>query len=232
MRKRFVAIVPARGGSKGLPGKNIADLCGKPLMAWSIEAGTGSRYVDKVVVSSDSGTILDVARAFGAEPLRRPDELATDSAPSEPLITHALGVLEARGERYDYVVLLQPTSPLRDAADLDRAVETLLARGAQALISVYEPLHTPYKAFKVRPDGRLEGLVDNETPFKRRQDLPPVYMPNGAIYITDADYFRESGRLFAPDTVPFVMPESKSPDIDTAEDLEAVRARICGNGAL
>jgi len=219
----FLAIVPARGGSKGLPGKNIADLAGKPLIAWSIEAGQKSKYINKVVVSSDSDEILEIAQDFGAQPLKRPDKLASDTAASEPVIAHALVSLLQAGERYDYIVLLQPTSPLRNFEDIDNAIETMLRQKADALISVYEPPHTPYKAFKQNTQGYLEGLIDSETPFKRRQDLPKVYMPNGAIYIVNSEKFMKTGKLFTDKTIPYVMSIQRSADIDTLEDLQKIR---------
>ena len=217
---RFLAIVPARCGSKGLPGKNLLPLKNKPLLAWSVEAGLGSRYTSKTVVSSDCEEILDVARSYGAYALRRPKALALDSSPSEPLIQHALEHFANEGEPFDYAILLQPTSPLRNAEDLDRAIETLLDSDANALISVYEPEHSPFKSFKVDEEGYLHGLIDDETPFMRRQDLPRVYMPNGAIYIVETDYFLRSGKLFSSRTVPFVMPREKSVDIDDLEDFK------------
>lgn len=226
----FLAIIPARGGSKGLPGKNIIDLCGKPLMVWSIEAALGSQYITQTVVSSDCDIILKGARDSGARPLRRPDVLANDSAPSEPVISHVIESLALEDQFFDYIVLLQPTSPLRSAEDIDFAIREILAKNADALISVYEPEHTPYKAFITNKQGYLAGLVDNKTPFMRRQDLPVTYMPNGAIYIVKTDLFKQSGRLFSDKTIPYLMSIEKSSDIDTYEDLERVREIMVHSG--
>ena len=220
--KTFLAIIPARAGSKGLPGKNIIDLCGKPLVVWSIEAGLHSSYIDEVVVSSDSDEILNIAKKYHASTIKRPSELASDSANSESVIHHVVESFKVSGKNYDYLVLLQPTSPLRTANDIDTAIEILFRNNAKTLISVYELPHTPYKAFTTNAEGFLEGIVDNESPFKRRQDLPPAYMSNGAIYIVESSFFKQTQKLFSSSTIPFIMPIEKSYDIDTIDDLKKV----------
>ncbi len=220
---KILAVIPARGGSKGLPGKNIMDVAGKPLIAWSIDAALAAKKISKTLVSSDGEEILRVAKQYGAEILKRPDALATDNAGSEGLILHALEGERKSGNVYDYVMLLQPTSPLRDAADIDAAVAQLKSSQVKALISVYTPEHTPYKAFKMNSEGRLEGLVDNKTPFMRRQDLPKTFMPNGAIYLIETAEFEKTGSLFCEEgTVAYEMSREKSLDIDTMEDVAAV----------
>ncbi len=220
---RILAVIPARGGSKGIPHKNIIAVGGKPLMVWSIEAALGSQYITKTVVSSDDDAILSVAREHGVEPLKRPESLATDEAGSEGLIVHALETEKEQGNTYDYVMLLQPTSPLRGTAEMDEAVEQLQNSDAHALISVYIPEHTPYKAFKLSENGRLEGLVDNRTPFMRRQDLPQTFMPNGAIYLIETEQFLSGGSFFCEDgTVAYEMSREKSVDIDTTDDVNIV----------
>lgn len=217
-----VAIIPARGGSKGLPRKNIYPLAGKPLIAYSVEAGMEARMVTATVVSSEDHEILGVAKTYGAEIVLRPDALASDTASCESVVTDALQQLAHRGERFDLLVLLQPTSPLRTAHDIDAALDQFIASGATSLISVYEPEHTPYKAFQRNNDGFLEGLVDNRTPFMRRQDLPATYMPNGAIYITKVELFLSTGTLFSKKTVPYIMSEEKSVDVDRQEDVARI----------
>ncbi len=216
----FLAIIPARCGSKGIPGKNIRPFAGKPLLAWSVEAAKNSRYITETVLSSDCDEILEVGERYGVKPLKRPKELATDSAPSEPLILDAIERLERKGKVFDYLVLLQPTSPLREAEDIDRAIDSMLKADADAAISVYEPTHSPYKAFVKKSDGFLEGIVDNDKPFMRRQDLPPVYFTNGAIYIIKTAIFKREKRLFCERTIPYIMPVEKSIDIDSIEDFE------------
>ncbi|MDO6743443.1 acylneuraminate cytidylyltransferase family protein [Tenacibaculum soleae] len=215
---KIIAIIPARGGSKGLPGKNIIDLAGKPLIAWTIEASLQSKYITKTIVSSEDDNILDIAKKNGSEILKRSQELALDTTPSEPVIEHVLNSIEDIN-KYNYLLLLQPTSPLRDATDIDRAIEKLKEKNATALISTTAIDNKILKAFKNNKKGYLKGISNNDYPFMRRQDLPMVYMPNGAIYIVKIDDFLKSKRLFTDKTISFVMSEEKGLDIDTVEDL-------------
>jgi len=217
---KILAVIPARGGSKGLPGKNIISIGGKPLMVWTIEAALGSKHVTKTVVSSNDEEILKIAKVYKSNVIKRPDDLANDEAGSEGLIVHALEVEKAQGNDYDYVMLLQPTSPLRATKQIDEAVSLLKHSDAKALISVYIPEHTPYKAFKRNENGKLEGLVDNKTPFMRRQDLPQTFMPNGAIYLIETKLFLESKSLFCEEgTIAYEMSKGLSIDVDTMEDV-------------
>jgi CMP-N-acetylneuraminic acid synthetase len=216
---KIISIIPARGGSKGLPGKNIIDLAGKPLIAWTIEASLKSKYITKTIVSSDDDKILEVSRQFSSEILKRPDELALDTTPSEPVIEHVLNSI-VDIEKYDYLILLQPTSPLRDEKDIDSAIELLIEKKATALISTKQIDNKILKAFKNDENGYLEGIANNKYPFMRRQDLPKVFMPNGAIYIVSIKEFLKTKKLFTDETISFEMSEEKSFDIDTLEDLK------------
>ncbi|WP_323126486.1 acylneuraminate cytidylyltransferase family protein [Aliarcobacter butzleri] len=213
-----MSIIPARGGSKGLPGKNIIDLAGKPLIAWTIEASLKSKYITKTIVSSDNNNILEISKKFGVETIKRPDELALDTTPTEPVIEHVLKSLE-NIEQYDYLILLQPTSPLRDEKDIDSAIKLLIQKKVSALISTKEIDNKILKAFKNNENGYLEGIANNKYPFMRRQDLPKTFMPNGAIYIVSVKDFLKKKRLFTDKTISFEMSEEKSFDIDTKEDL-------------
>ncbi|MCT7556237.1 acylneuraminate cytidylyltransferase family protein [Aliarcobacter butzleri] len=213
-----MSIIPARGGSKGLPGKNIIDLAGKPLIAWTIEASLKSKYITKTIVSSDNNNILEISKKFGVETIKRPDELALDTTPTEPVIEHVLKSLE-NIEQYDYLILLQPTSPLRDEKDIDSAIKLLIQKKVSALISTKEIDNKILKAFKNNENGYLEGIANNKYPFMRRQDLPKTFMPNGAIYIVSVKDFLKTKRLFTDKTISFEMSEEKSFDIDTKEDL-------------
>lgn len=226
MTKKILAIIPAREGSKGLPDKNIIDLAGKPLIAWTIEASLGSKYITKTIVSSDSDAILEIAKQYGGDTLKRPSELATDTASSEVVVKH---VLESIDTKYDYIVLLQPTSPLRNKIDIDSAFEKLFASDATALISVCEFDNKILKAFNENANGYLEGISNNQYPFMRRQDLPKTYMSNGAIYIIKVDEFIKRDSFFTDKTVSFTMDEIKSLDIDTREDLKKVEKYIDEN---
>ncbi len=226
MTKKVLAIIPARGGSKGLPRKNIIDLAGKPLMTWTIEASLNSKYISKTIVSSDSDEILEFAIKYGSEILKRPDVLSADTSSSEVVVKHAL---ENIVEKFDYIVLLQPTSPLRDTLDIDSAFEKLFSSDADALISVCEYDNKMLKAFKENEFGFIEGISNNQFPFSRRQDLPKTYMSNGAIYIIKVEEFLKNNSFFADKTISYIMNEVKSLDIDTKEDLQKVEKYINEN---
>ena len=222
MTKKVLAIIPARGGSKGLPRKNILDVAGKPLIGWTIEASFNSDCITATVVSSDDDEILSVSQKFGAEIIKRPCELASDTATSESVILHVLQYLEKEGKKFDYLVLLQPTSPLRNNHDIDNAFKILFDSNATALISVSTTDNKILKAFKKNKNGYIEGISNNEYPFMRRQDLPKTYMPNGAIYIIKTTEFLKYKKLFTPKTVSYNMDKINSLDVDTKEDLEKV----------
>jgi len=225
---KILSIILARGGSKGLPQKNIIDLNGKPLIAYTISASLNSRYITKTIVSSDDEKILDKAKQYGAEIIRRPDELAQDTTPTEPAIEHVLKNTDGLSD-YSYLVLLQPTSPLRNEIDIDEAIETLIKRGSTALISVVEIDNKVLKAFKVNDEGYIEGISNNFYPFMRRQDLPGVYMPNGAIYIVEIKEFLKTKSLFTNKTISYIMGEERSIDVDTKEDLFRIEQLMKGS---
>lgn len=221
---KVLAIIPARGGSKGLPRKNIVNLAGKPLIAYSIEAALNSKYITKTVVSSEDDEILDVAKSFGAQTLKRDETLAQDDVKTEPVL---LDVLEKLDESFDYMILLQATSPLRTAQHIDEAMKQMLEQKAEALISVYEPSHSALKAFMVDENSCLKGIVNDEYPFSPRQLLPKTYYPNGAIYIIDTKEFMKNKSLFIKEKTAFyLMDECLSLDIDTQKDLEVVEMHL------
>lgn len=221
MRKhKILAIIPARGGSKGIPRKNIVQVGGKPLIAWTIEVAKKSKYVDRIVVSSDNDEILKVAIKYGAEPIKRPAELATDKAPPEPVVFHVLDYLKKEKYIPEILVYLQPTSPLRTYQDIDGAFNKFFTAKATAAISVFELDKKYLKAFMADKKGFLKGSVNNQYPFMNRQLLPSVYMPNGAIYIITRKDFIKFNRLLSDKTVPYTMSPEKSLDLDTKEDLK------------
>ena len=214
-----VALITARGGSKGLPKKNILSMAGKPLIAWTIEAALSAKCIDKVYVTTDNVEIAEVSRQFGANVIPRPDELAQDETGSEPVIAHAIEYLQAVNIEVTQVFLLQPTSPLRNAKHIEAAWQLYCQRHAACLISVFEPKHTPAKAYKVNSDGTISGLLSDSAPYTRRQDLPTAVQPNGAIYIFSAAAFMELRQIPRQNVVPFMMNQNDSVDIDSAEDL-------------
>lgn len=218
----IIGVIPARGGSKGIPGKNIIPVRAKPLIVYTIEAARESGVLTQTVVTSDDDAILRVAEAAGATPLKRPLKLASDTASSEVAVMHALDTLENEGKTFDLLLLLQPTSPLRTARDIQNAVKLFREKNASALISVYEPEHSPYKAFTVNNEGFLQGIVDNASPFRRRQDLPKAYYPNGAIYLITVEAFRAGSAFYTDHTVPYIMPSERSIDVDTMDDVRRI----------
>lgn len=224
---RVVAIIPARGGSKGLPGKNIMDLCGKPLIAYTIDAARASVSVQAVIVSTDDEAIATVARRAGANvPFLRPPHLATDTAHTPPVILHALDFLERRGEQYDIVVTLQPTSPLRTSAHIDRAVALLAPSDADSVVSVRPTEYPPYWMVRLADRARIAPFVDDGTDYftLERQQLPATYQINGAVYATRRDALVTEARIITRRCAGFVMDAEDALDIDTREDLDRIAA--------
>lgn len=213
-----LAIIPARGGSKGVPRKNIRRIAGRALIDWTIAAAFDSNLVDRVVVSSDDDEICNLASEYGSNvPLKRPANLATDDATSLAVVLH---VLETVGD-FDIGVLLQPTSPLRTASDIDACLCTMEQSRAQSCVSVYEVSESPYWMYTLSESGQMKRLLPDSQSYSRRQDLPAVYMLNGALYAFRASWLRTSGRFVDCETVGYVMPQSRSLDIDTEDDMAA-----------
>lgn len=221
--RKVLAIIPARGGSKGIPRKNIIPLAGKPLIAWTIEAAKKSKYIDKIIVSSDSEEILKVAAKFGAESIKRPAHLATDTAAPEPFIFQVMAYLKEK-ENYipEIIVYLQPTSPLRTTEDIDSSIKLMLNKKATAVISVCEIEKKYLKTFVAEKSGHLKGSVNNKFPFMNRQQLPSVYMPNGTVFAITRKEFIKTGQLFSEKTAPYIMTAEKSFDLDTLDDLKKI----------
>lgn len=216
--KSILAIIPARGGSKRLPNKNVLDLAGKPMISWSIEAGINSDYIDKVVVSSDSEKILNIAKNYGASVILRPNKLATDTATSFDAVEHTIENLE---ENYNYIILLQPTSPLRNNRHVDEAFELLYAKKADAVVSVEEMDHSLLWANKLPKDGSMANFLKEEVLNKRSQDLEKYYRLNGAIYICTTERLLEEKTFFIKDNIfSYKMEQYESVDIDKEIDFQ------------
>ena len=220
-KHRIVGIIPARGGSKGLPRKNVLPLQGKPLIAWTIEQAKASRYLDKVIVTTDDEEIASIAKTHGADvPFMRPQELASDTARAIDVIVHALNWIEAHDEAVDILVLLQPTSPFRTAEDINSAIEVLFLKKARAVISVCETEHHPYWSNVLPEDGSMDGFLKPELANRNRQELPTFYRLNGAIYAADCAYVRSQQGFFGKQTYAYVMPRERSIDIDAKIDFQ------------
>ena len=220
--KTFLAIIPARAGSKRLPDKNILNLVNKPLVAWSIEAGLNSHYIDKVIVTSDSDEILNISKQYGADTIKRPQELASDTATTFDTIRH---VIESLNVMYKYIVLLQPTSPLRNEKHIDEAIELLKQKNADAVVSVCEMEHSPFWSNTLDRSLSMKGFLKNEIANKRSQDLETFYRINGAIYICRTDKLLEEGSFFLQNKIfAYVMDRKSSVDIDEEIDFKIAEA--------
>lgn len=219
--KRILAIIPARGGSKGIPGKNIIPLCGRPLLAYSIIAAQQSRYIDNIFVSTDSEDIRKVAEDYGISvPFLRPAELASDTARTIDCMLHVIQTLSGQGEHYDYVILLQPTQPIRKPEWIDGALEQLAAcPQADSLVSVCPVTEHPILMRTITKEGTLQSLLSMSSTV-RRQDFPDVYRVNGSIYINRINDNFNAATSLNDNTLPYIMDEQYSIDIDSYEDLE------------
>lgn len=218
---RILGIITARGGSKGVPRKNIKDLCGKPLIAWTIEVGKQSQLLTDCIVSTDDEEIADVARSFGADvPFLRPAHLASDTASSIPVVLHALDWMFAnKNKTYDAVMILQPTSPLRLAEDIDASIRFLEKTSADSVMSMVELENFSLKKLKKLEGDRILSLLDDEGKSSERRDqAEKVYKRNGAIYLTRIDIIR-TGDLFGKDSRAYVMPMERSVDINRLDDF-------------
>lgn len=214
-RGKILGLIPARGGSKGVPGKNIRACAGRPLIGWTIAAAKESRYIDDVVLSSDDPAIIEYAATLGcAAPFRRPPELAQDDTPIAAAIIHALTTLTAT---YEYFVLLQPTSPLRLAIDIDACLEQCHAMGAPAALTVTPAEPSPYLMYRLDEQKHMAPVIERND--QRRQDLPPIHTINGAVYVGRCEWYLKNRSFLSPETVASVMPAERSIDIDTEIDF-------------
>lgn len=211
--KKILALIPARGGSKGIPGKNIKPLSGKPLIEWTIDAAKKSKYIDRLILSSDDEEIIKVAKRAGCEiPFIRPKELAQDQSSSMDVILHALDAIE---EEYDYLLLLQPTSPFRQTKDIDHIIEACLNNNHKIMVSVSKSEQHPFLMYRIE-DTILQPILENSQNL-RRQDMPSVYELNGALYLANVQYLKQAKSFGGPDVHAFIM-EGHQIDIDDPID--------------
>ena len=215
--KKILGFIPARGGSKGIPHKNIVDLYGRPLISYSICAGLNSKYIDSIVVSTDDAEIADIARSYGAEvPFMRPATLSSDTSKTVDAVLHAVQSLRESGRLYDTIILLQPTQPLRTNDDIDSAVEKYMENNCISLVSVSPVDDNPLLIRSIRDDILCPLLNSNST--CRRQDMPMYYHINGCIYINEVSGLSPD-TSFNDNPLPFIMDKSHSVDIDEPCDL-------------
>lgn len=223
---RLLGVIPARGGSKGVPGKNIRLAGGKPLIAWTIEAAQSSKFLDRVVLSSDDQAIIAEAHKFNCDvPFIRAANLADDESRTIDVV---IDVIE-RCPGYEWVVLLQPTSPLRTAQDIDNAIERCIELNAPSCASVCLAQESPYWMFTVDQDNHLNPLISNSG-MTRRQDLPPAYSLNGAIYVAKSEWLLRERMFVSSDTIAYEMPQERSLDIDTEYDFLQLNQSLLRHG--
>ncbi len=217
----FLAVIPARGGSKGIPGKNIKLLAGKPLITYSIEAAFNTKLINKIVVSTDDDGIAKISKNYNSEVVMRPDELANDDSPTIDAVIHVINSLEKDGYFPDIVVLLQPTSPLRNTEDIDNCIDLFIKNKDKydSLVSVCEFEHSPYLSLKIE-EGYLKPYFGEEYLNKRRQELSKLYMPNGSIFISKKKNILKSKSFYNGNIIPYFMNTEESIDIDSFIDFK------------
>jgi CMP-N,N'-diacetyllegionaminic acid synthase len=221
--KKILAVITARSGSKRLPNKNILDLMGKPLIAWTIEEALKTDLINKLIVSTDSEKIAEISKLFGAEvPFLRPPILSNDKADSISVLKHALKVYKSE---YDYILLLQPTSPLRTSEDIQNAI-LLLSNSYKAIVGVCETEHSPLWSNTLPEDLSMRNFICEDIKNKRSQDLPKHYRINGAIYLAEIKYFLDNNGFLGGRTKAYIMPQKRSIDIDTELDFEICKLLI------
>ncbi|MDQ7043634.1 MAG: acylneuraminate cytidylyltransferase family protein [Sulfurimonas sp.] len=216
-KNAYLAVIPARGGSKRLAKKNILTLKGKPLIAYTIEAGLESQYIDKLIVSSDNDEILSIAKEYDIESLKRPDELASNTATTVDVLLHAIASIP---QEYTHLVLLQATSPLRTSKHIDEAIELFEHKSADGVISVVELEHSPLWSNTLPQDLSMKNFISQDVLNKRSQDLESYYRLNGAIYIVNIQKFlKEKSFFLQENSYAYVMDKLSSVDIDEAIDF-------------
>lgn len=225
---RTLAVIAARGGSKGIPGKNLMELCGKPLIAWTILQARGARQVTEVAVSSDSPQILEVAREFGAVGVPRPADIAGDTATSESAWVHALDARETATGSFDRVVALQATSPIRESADIDAACEQYERDQLDSLLTVCEV--EDFFNWKLDAQGRGESINYDWRNRRRRQEIEKRYLENGSFYVFPPKLLRDTNNRLGGRIGLFVMDRHKMFQIDRREDVDLCRAILTGYG--
>ncbi|ANK82343.1 MAG: hypothetical protein TEF_17260 [Rhizobiales bacterium NRL2] len=224
---RVLAVLCGRGGSKGLPRKNVLDLGGKPVIAWSVEAAHASRLLDRCVVSTDDEEIADAARNAGGDvPFLRPAELATDTAPVTEAMIHAV---ENLPERYDIVVLLHATSPFRTGGDIDDCISMLVETGAETCVTFSEMIKPPSYIVQIDERSRMRPLEVSGL-LRRRQETVKHYLPNAAVYAVWTDFLLRERKVYSKDTAALVTPHERAIDIDGPLDLEIARGLLTRPG--
>ncbi|MCM3874396.1 MAG: acylneuraminate cytidylyltransferase family protein [Pyrinomonadaceae bacterium] len=218
---KVLGLIPARSGSKGVPGKNTRMLCGKPLLQYTAEAALDARLLSRLILSTESEEIAAVGRSCGLEvPFMRPLELAEDDTPMLPVVQHALRWIESQGERFDAVCLLQPTNPLRRSEDIDACIELLDTTGADAVVTIkaVPPEHNPHWVYFQNGSDFLRLSTGEDAPVSRRQDLPPAFHREGSVYVTRRDVLMETNSLYGKRLAGHLIEAESTVNIDSLQD--------------
>jgi len=224
--KSFLAIIPARAGSKGIPHKNITNINGKPLIKYTIDEASKSKYIDRILVSTDSKKIADISKECGADvPFLRPSSLASDTSKTIDTIIYTIEKLKYMGELYDYLVLLQPTQPLRQSFHIDEAIEKIIKYNSSSLVSVSKVREHPILMRTVNKDGLMNRLLEANSTV-RRQDFPDYYKVNGSIYINKIDESLNCVTSLNDNVLPYIIDEKFDVDIDNYIDLEVFKLKL------
>ncbi len=225
----ILGLIPARGGSKGVPRKNIRLLAGKPLLAYTAEAALASKRLARVILSTDDDEIAEVGRSCGIEvPFLRPAELAEDTTPTLPVIQHAIHFLETRGQRFDAICLLQPTNPLRQTSDIDGCIELMESAQADTVFTMLTvpAEHNPHWVYFRNADGSLKLSTGEISPIPRRQDLPPAFHREGSVYVARRDVVMLGNSLYGARVIGYEIERSRSVNIDNLEDWKKAERLI------
>lgn len=226
-----IALIPARGGSKGVKRKNLRDVAGRPLLQHAVDAARQSKHIREIYLSSEDEDILAAGGRIGCKLVRRPDALARDESTANDVVLDFFAQIPLSDD--DLIVYLQPTSPLRTAAHIDAALQAMEFAKADGAVSVMELEKSPYKSFRLDEQGRLESLFGEKYSNHNRQQLPKTYMPNGAIYIFRKKFFLDRGGFPSDGSIPYIMSKRDSIDIDEEGDLElATRIMEQRNGGV
>ena len=223
---RLLALIPARGGSRRLPNKNLKKLAGRSLLEWAIKGAQDSKYVDQIIVSTDNAKIADEAGLLGLNvPFMRPDDLAADNSQTIDVVRHAVTSLEAKGQKFKYVVILQPTSPLRTSAHIDEAISLMRSKHCECVVSVAKTKHPVELTDTLPQDHSMGNFGKNKKMKKRSQEFPERYYPNGAVYLFNVKKALEENTVFLKQSCyAYIMSAATSIDIDDQEDFEIAEA--------
>lgn len=225
--KRILAIIPARGGSKGLPGKNIKPLCGKPLIGWTIKQAKDCKYIDEIFVTTDSEKIANTAKEFGVDvPFLRPVELANDTSSSMDVVEHVLSHFENKNIFFDYILLLEPTSPLRKKNDLDSAIQLAIENdAADGVISLGEVhMEHPMIVKKINEQGKITPYIDNVKKISHRQQADKAYFPYGVIYMIKTEVFKKERAFYTNNVLPYYIERWQNYEVDDIYDFITIEA--------